>query len=339
MRLVINTYGTYISKNDECFLIKAEDKKQEISCKKIESITVTTAAAISTDAIKLAVDNNIDIVFLDKYGNPYGRIWHPKLGSTTMIRRIQLEYSLSDKGLSLVKEWLDTKLNNQILFLNKLLKYREDKTDYFTKTINELTELKNKIASVEGTVDDRRGSLMGYEGVAGKIYFDVLNYVMPEKYKFNGRSKMPAKDEFNAMLNYCYGVLYSLVEKACIIAGLDPYIGFLHTDNYNKKSLVFDIIELFRIYAEKNVVYSFTGKRVNDSFFDKIKNGITLNKEGKQFIIGEFNKNFEKTVRYKNRNIKIRDTIQFECHKIAQTFLKQEKKLNAEKNSTQKDAD
>ncbi|MGB3458597.1 MAG: CRISPR-associated endonuclease Cas1 [Halobacteriota archaeon] len=37
-----------------------------------------------------------------------------------------------------------------------------------------------------------------------------------------------------------------MVEKACIIAGLDPYIGFLHTDNYNKKSRVFDVIVLFR---------------------------------------------------------------------------------------------
>jgi hypothetical protein len=37
------------------------------------------------------------------------------------------------------------------------------------------------------------------------------------------------------MLNYGHGVLYSMVEKACIIAGLDPYIGVLHTDNYNNK--------------------------------------------------------------------------------------------------------
>ena len=69
---------------------------------------------------------------------------------------------------------------------------------------------------------------------------------MPEKYKFESRSRNPAKDEFNTLLNYGYGVLYSMVEKACIIAGLDQYIGFLHTDNYNKKSLVFDVIVLFR---------------------------------------------------------------------------------------------
>ena len=69
---------------------------------------------------------------------------------------------------------------------------------------------------------------------------------MPERYKFESRSRNPTKGEFNVLLNYGYGVLYSMVEKAYIIAGLDPYIGFLHTDNYNKKSRVFDVIELFR---------------------------------------------------------------------------------------------
>ncbi|MFO7558792.1 MAG: CRISPR-associated endonuclease Cas1 [Desulfobacterales bacterium] len=58
---------------------------------------------------------------------------------------------------------------------------------------------------------------------------------MPEKYQFSGRSRRPAKDPFNAVLNYCYGMLYSRVEKACILSGLDPFVGFLHTDNYNKK--------------------------------------------------------------------------------------------------------
>ena len=82
--------------------------------------------------------------------------------------------------------------------------------------------------------------------MTAKKYFGAISSIVPEKYKFEGRSRNPAKDEFNAMLNYGYGVLYSMVEKACIIAGLDPYIGFLHTDNYNKKSLVFDVIELFR---------------------------------------------------------------------------------------------
>jgi CRISPR-associated protein Cas1 len=34
MQLVINTYGSYLRKKDNCFLIKNEDKVFEVSAKK-----------------------------------------------------------------------------------------------------------------------------------------------------------------------------------------------------------------------------------------------------------------------------------------------------------------
>ena len=116
-----------------------------------------------------------------------------------------------------------------------------------------------------------------------------------------------------------------MVEKACIIAGLDPYIGFLHTDNYNKKSLVFDLIEMFRILVDSTVVYLFSQRKVKKEYFDEIKNGLSLNKEGKALLIEAINNTFEKSIRYKARNIKNRNIIQYECHAIANSLIKGEK--------------
>lgn len=106
MQLVINTYGAYLQKNGDCFKVKAEDKVFEISCKKVTSILISTAATITTDAIKLAMENNIDIVFVDEFGEPYGRVWHPRLGSTTLIRRKQLEIAETKEGLRLALDWV-----------------------------------------------------------------------------------------------------------------------------------------------------------------------------------------------------------------------------------------
>ena len=74
----------------------------------------------------MAVDNNIDIVFLDSHGDPYGRVWHPKLGSTTLIRRRQMEIYDTLEGLNLVKEWGAKKLDNQVELLSRLRKTREE---------------------------------------------------------------------------------------------------------------------------------------------------------------------------------------------------------------------
>ena len=64
MQLVINSYGAYLRKSGNCFLVKREEKSLEVAASKISSILIATSAYITTDAIKLAVDNNIDIVFL-----------------------------------------------------------------------------------------------------------------------------------------------------------------------------------------------------------------------------------------------------------------------------------
>ena len=58
MQLVINTYGSYLRKKGNCFLVRKEDKVFEVSVTKVDSILIATAAYISTDAIKFAVDNN-----------------------------------------------------------------------------------------------------------------------------------------------------------------------------------------------------------------------------------------------------------------------------------------
>jgi CRISP-associated protein Cas1 len=322
MQLVINTYGSYLRKSGDCFLVKTDDKTFEVSAKKIDSIMIATSAYLSTDALKFAIENNIDVIFLDEFGDPYGRVWHSKLGSTVLIRRKQLEISALEKGLELAKEWTVAKLDNQIDLLERLSRPREDKAEKLSESIEGISEIRDRLTSLKGTIDERRGTIMALEGAAGRIYFDALSFIMPERFKFDGRSRNPAKDEFNALLNYGYGVLYSLVEKACIIAGLDPYIGFLHTDNYNKKSLVFDLIEMFRTFAEETVVYLFSGRKVKVEYFDELKGGYTLNKEGRAVLIEALNKSLDETVRYRGRNIQKRNIIQFECHRIANELIK-----------------
>lgn len=322
MQLVINTYGSYLRKKGNCLLVRKDDKVFEVSVNKVDSILITTAAYISTDAIKFAVDNNIDIVFLDSYGEPYGRVWHPKLGSTTLIRRRQLEMYDKAEGLNLAKKWGNQKFDNQIELLKRLKKTRAEKREELEICVEKIEQIKARMKGLKGTIEERRQTMLGIEGMASKKYFEALSLIMPEKFKFKGRSRNPATDEFNAMLNYGYGVLYSMVEKACIIAGLDPYIGFLHTDNYNKKSLVFDIIEMFRTFVDETVVHLFSKRKVKEEYFDKIQNGLSLNKEGKAVLIEALNETFEKTIKYRGRNIKTKNVVQFECHRIANKLVK-----------------
>jgi len=150
MQLAINTYGSFLRKNGNCFLVKKEDKSFEVAVNKVNSILITTAAYITTDAIKLAVDNNIDIVFPDSHGTPYGRVWHPKLGSTTLILRRQLEIYDHDEGLDLAKDWGLSKLNNQVELLSRLKKTREERRRELEQYIVEIEAFRDRMQSIRG---------------------------------------------------------------------------------------------------------------------------------------------------------------------------------------------
>jgi len=49
---------------------------------------------------------------------------------------------------------------------------------------------------------------------------------------------------------------------------------------------------------------------------------LTLNKEGKAVLIEELNKTFEKNIKYKGREIKVKNIIPLECHRIANELIK-----------------
>ncbi|MBU0992180.1 MAG: CRISPR-associated endonuclease Cas1 [Proteobacteria bacterium] len=324
MQLVINSPGTYLSQKDEIFRLKQGEKRLDVSPLKVESIILTNKALITTKAVQMALEHNVDLIFLDDFGDPLGRVWFSKMGSTVLIRRKQLEASETDKGLNLAIDMIRTKLENQARFLKKLMNARPKKETVFEDPLRIIDGAMTGLNMVALNQPDIQNSIMGFEGTAGRAYFQCISKIMPETYQFKGRSRRPAKDPFNAVLNYCYGILYGRIEKACILAGLDPYIGFLHADNYNKKSLVFDLIEPFRIFAEQTAIYLFTGKKIRDEYFDLSETSATLNQKGKPVVVDAINQHLEETVRYRKRNVKRKHLPQHEAHRLANILLADE---------------
>ena len=333
MQIHLNTYGTYLHIKDQLFEVRKKTdagvEKHHIAAHKVKSIWVGQGIAFSSDAVRLAVKNNIDIVFLEYDGHPIGRVWHSKLGSTSLIRKKQLAMSLSEGALEYTKKWLCQKVQNQLDFIQHLQKHRKQHQSYLGEKIERISNLQKSLQEISAThIDKVADQIRGIEGTAGRLYFETIAYVLPQQYKMNGRSYRPAKDAFNAFLNYAYGVLYSRVEKALIIAGIDPYVGFLHRDDYNYKSMVYDFIEPYRAFGDKVVFSLFSAKKVNKSHVDLITNGCRLNKEGKILLMEAFNKYLEEDrIRYKGKNRTRANIIQLETHHFANALIQKEEKL------------
>ncbi len=329
MDLHIHSYGAYMHVRDSMFevIVKGEagdHKRHQFAPKRIRSILLDEGTALSTECISLAMQHHITIHTLQSSGDPIARIWHSRPGSTTAIRKRQLEASMQPEAINHIKQWVCAKLANQCSFLKDLKSRRSGKTaDQLQSAVERIVNFSASINALQGDhVDDIADSLRGFEGNAGKTYFAALSSLLPERYAFNGRSSRPAGDVFNAMLNYAYGILYSRVERVVNLAGLDPFCGFLHRDDYNTRSFVFDFIEPFRPFADRAVFQLFSTKKVNDAHSELIPGGVQLVKEGKQLCAAAFHKAFdEDRVRINNRNTTRGLAMQRDAHAFANTLI------------------
>jgi CRISPR-associated protein Cas1 len=152
------------------------------------------------------------------------------------------------------------------------------------------------------TIKDIGERLRGFEGTASRLYFECLSKHLPEQYQFDQRSQHPAFDMFNAMLNYAYGILYGKVEAALVKAGIDPYIGVFHRDEYNRPVLVYDFIENFRLWADYVVTNLCMQQVMFIEFFDVENHVHYLNQHGKRILIQSFNDYFEEVIRFKGND-------------------------------------
>lgn len=309
MYLVVDNFGAFIKKKSNRFLVSCGDKSEEFSADDVSQILVLKGSAISTDCMALAVEKGIDIVIVDNVGKPIARVYPCRLGGTTLTRRRQLEAYFSAKGMYVVKTIIKAKIENQGYLLKSLGKSRENKE--LMEKANHILELSKKPNNLYGKgIDDVREKLMGIEGEASRIYFQSLQKVLPSNLYTGGRIKRPPGDAFNALLGYGYGILYSEVERACIISGLDPFLGFLHTDRYGKPSMVLDLIEEFRQpLIDRAMITLVQRKMIDERDIEKEGDGVYLNKNGRakaiEAVVGRFNT----TINYKNDKLTLVDIV------------------------------
>lgn len=327
MELILNTFGVSLNRDNEGFVINTSDGKQRIPAVGIDSIQISRGAQITSDAVMLAIEREIEVLFMDRTGKPVGRIWSPKYGSISTIRKGQLSFVYSHNAVDWIKEVLLKKIENQqaLMLLFNTTDNPEVPTD---KNIARLEDYRNKIRALDGDiVNDIAPMLRGWEGQASRIYFSTINAFLPEQFRFNVRTQHPALDVTNAFLNYGYGILYGRIEGALIKAGVDPYIGVLHRDDYNRPVLVYDVIEMYRIWIDY-VVYTLLAQNVITEEFYSIRDdgSYWLEPLGRRVLIQSFNDYMEEVITVKGLTRSRLTILSLYAQSLAQQFKMQNKK-------------
>ncbi len=269
--LIISKTATHLSYYQGQIKISTKGEiPQKIPFHKIKRIIILNkSTSISTYLIYKCAQNKIDIDFIEE-NEPYALLTYYKTISKELHLK-QLKLSVSPKGLIYSKALHYSKAKNQV----NLLKYynlRRNNQE-IKERISKMQEFIKKIKSAKNSK-----TLMAIEGQISQQYWNSFKVII-DRPSFQ-RIHQHATDAINQALNYGYAILYNKIQSALIKEGLNIYYSFLHTTDYKKPTLVFDMIEPFRQpIVDREIVSIITKKQTLKT------DGKLLTKESKKVVI------------------------------------------------------
>lgn len=124
-------------------------------------------------------------------------------------------------------------------------------------------------------------NLLGLEGAAARAYFAGLTAVFAPTLNFTGRNRRPPRDPVNVCLSLSYTMAHLQAVQSCIVAGLDPMLGFYHRPSFGRESLASDLIEPLRPAIDLWVWELLRSRTLRDDHFSLDKGACLLGKAGR----------------------------------------------------------
>ena len=331
--LIADQFGSHVGKYSERLKVtKQKEVLAQAPLLHLESVTIASSGvSISAEAIRACVESGIPIHFLSGSGTPYASLYSAGLMATVLTRRAQLEAFRDLRGVRLALAFAGGKIENQSRLVKYAAKYRKETNPALHQELRwlagEIIDHMEELCTIdflaprEGySIDDVRGTLLSVEGRAAQKYWRAIKALLPEALGWPGREGRGARDPFNSALNYGYGILYSEVERALVLAGLDPYGGFIHVDRPGKPSLVLDLIEEFRAPVVDRTVLGLVNRGVA---LEQDERGY-LTQATRRMLAERVLERLGATERYEQKRHALRSIVQMQARHLA-TFVRGER--------------
>lgn len=296
MRKVLNTLyvtseNSYLALDGETIVIYEEQKeKARLPLHNLEGIVSFGYRGTSPALMGACADRNISLCYLTPQGKFLASI-SGKTKGNVILRQKQYDSARNEEeSLQIAKNCIVGKVYNARWVLERAIRDHSFQIDADRVKAASIY-LKNSLKLIQNS--QSKSQLRGYEGEAASIYFGVLDELILQQKKdfvFRGRNKRPPQDNMNALLSFVYTLLTNMITSALESVGLDPYVGYLHTDRPGRVSLSLDMIEELRsVYADRFALSLINKKVINGKNFTKKENGaVWMSDELRKRILTEW---------------------------------------------------
>lgn len=234
---------------------KNKQKLLETPIHEVDSVMLFGRVGLTTPAIELLLENEIETAFFSLGGRLRGQLTPPKT-KNNLLRFAQYDKCrIESFSLTLARELISAKLENAKTVIQHFranhseidLKLQADQLDTFQRRC---------------ATEEKLDSLRGLEGIAANSYFSALVKMLPPELCLQKRQRRPPPDPANALLSFTYVLLGNELQALLDGIGFDPYLGFFHALDYGRPSLSLDLLEPLRPAVADRLVLNLGNLRI-----------------------------------------------------------------------------
>lgn len=300
--LFVTTQGAGLHRDGETVLVRVKKEiKLRVPIHTLGGIVCFGRVWCSSPLMELCGSRHVAVSFLSERGKFYARVQGPVSGNV-LLRREQ--YRRADdklKAAEIARSVVIGKVSNCRAVLQRAAR------DHGAEMID-ASSLSTAAAQMARVLDGIRqpaplALIRGKEGEAAKVYFGVFDRLIvsqKEDFYFRERSRRPPLDNINALLSFVYTLLAHDVASACETVGLDPAVGYLHSDRPGRPGLALDLMEELRPYIADRLVLSLVNRQqVRGSGFKKTETGaVIMNDETRKEVLVAYQKRKQEEIRH-----------------------------------------
>lgn len=283
--LYITQQGAVLGKTSERLTLKVEKKVvAEVPIIKVSQVVIFGHVMITSGTLNLLMRHGIEVCYLTQYGGYVGRT-EPEMSKNGILRLDQYRAAVNPKRrIGLARSVVTGKLANlRGILLEKAPKDAKIEAKQVVKQIKSAEKGAQRAKRLE--------QVRAYEGTGSAAYFSAFGLMIKNPdFSFSTRTRRPPTDPVNAMLSFGYTLLANDMRTAVNVVGLDPYIGFLHAEEYGRPSLPLDLMEEFRPLIVDTMVLAILNQGLlkPDAFSEPTEEGCRMTNEGRKLFLEQY---------------------------------------------------
>lgn len=297
--LYITTPDKYLFLDGENIVMRAKDDTEiRLPLHNIEDIVVFGGRGASPALMNKCTEDSIGLTFMSRSGKFLARAEGAVSGNVYLRRE---QYRIADneeRSLAIARNFITGKLYNSRYVIYRAVRDHSLQVD--VEKLKSRSELLSQAILKCRNVSDI-DTLRGIEGESAQLYFSVFDELIlqqKDEFNFTVRSKRPPMDNVNALLSFAYSIATGMCTSALEAVGLDPYVGFMHTDRPGRRSLALDLVEEFRAIMCDRFVVSLINKRIigNKDFDVREDGAVLLSEDGRKLFLTHWQSRKQETV-------------------------------------------